>query len=77
MANKSAKLREWFDGLEPSKRQNLMKFGAIGAVFVLALGLYYASDQDKKVAPVAKPAVAVIEVGEGRLEDDMRATLEK
>jgi len=72
-----ARLREWFDGLEPQKRQSLMKFGAIAAVFALALGLYYASDQDKKVAPAAKPEVAVIEVGEGRLEDDMRSTLEK
>ena len=77
MANSRAKLREWFDGLEPKKRQDLLKVSAVAVVLVVALGLYYASGQANKKPPPAKPKVAVIEVGEDRLEDDMRSELER
>ena len=69
--------REWYDGLEPGRRQNLVKGGAVGTVLVAALALYYASGQDQKAPPPAKANVAVIDVGEGRLEDDMRSELER
>lgn len=71
------KVKEWFQTLEPTQRQQVLKFGAIGAVVVAALGLYYGSGQSEKAPPPKKADVTVIDVGEGRLEDDMRATLEK
>lgn len=77
MANNAAKLREWYDGLDPARRQGLIRAGTIGGVLAVALGLYYASGQDGKKPPPPRPAVAVIDVGEGRLEDDMRAQLER
>lgn len=75
--NPSNKLKEWYERQDPEKRLKLIKGGAICGVLAGALGLYYASGQDDKAPPPPPPEVTVIDVGEGRLEDDMRAQLEK
>lgn len=70
-------VKAWFEGLEPTQRQQVLKYSAIVGVVAVALGLYYGSGQSEKMPPPKKADVTVIDVGEGRLEDDMRATLEK
>lgn len=63
--------------MEPKKRTQVVKGGIVGIALVSFLGLYYMSGQNK-VAPIKpKAAVTTISVGESRLEDDIRASVEK
>lgn len=68
------KLKQWFEGLPPEKRQNVVKGGVVGAVIVVALALYYISGQDEKGPEEPKEAPVAIALGDERLEDDLRAS---
>lgn len=70
-------LRERWAKLDGKQRERTVKL-VIGVVGIsVAMMAYFATGQDKKVPPPAKAPAAVINVGEGRMEDDVRAQVEK
>lgn len=71
------KVRQWFDGLPPERRQKVVKGGVIVGVIVVALVLYYLSGQDDKEPEAPKETPIAIELGDERLEDDLRASFER
>ena len=69
-------LAAWWQRLDPKHRQNLVRTGIAFGGVALILGAYFGTGQQKKVVQPAKQ-VNVINVGEKRLEDDVRAQVEK
>ena len=73
------RVRDHYGQLEASQRANLTR-GALVIGFVgVALAAYYgAGDRaEEQAARRARPQVATIEVGDSRLEDDIRAQVER
>lgn len=70
-------LKEKLDAMEPEKRQKVVKGGIVMVGLVLALGLYYGSGQSEKKAPEPEVAPSVVQLGEGRLQDDIRAQVSR
>jgi conjugal transfer pilus assembly protein TraB len=69
-------LRAKWNALSAEQQQNARKGGLIAAVLVVAFGAYYASGKDKKKV-VAAPNVALVDVGDHRLQDDLRSQVER
>jgi conjugal transfer pilus assembly protein TraB len=70
--------RRWFAALPEKKRQNLVKAVLFGVGLIAILWFYGASKsntEDKKPKP--RTDVATISLGDSRLEDDLRAQVEK
>jgi conjugal transfer pilus assembly protein TraB len=70
--------RRWFAELPEKKRQNLVKAVLFGVGLVAILAFYSASKsntEDKKPKP--RTDVATISLGDSRLEDDLRAQVER
>lgn len=65
------------DAMEPEKRQNAIKGGIVGSAILITVAAYYLTGQDESTAPPPKAEVAVIELGDDRLEDDIRAQVER
>jgi len=65
------------EGMEPKKRSQVVKGGIVGVALVTFLALYYMSGRNKAPPVAPKQTVATISVGESRLEDDIRASVEK
>lgn len=65
------------DALEPEKRQKVIKGSILGAGALFFIGMYYATGQEDKKPPPPKEAASVIELGDARLEDDIRAQVQK
>ena len=63
-----------FDGEQKSK---YLRGGIVASVVVVVLFFYYASGQDEKRAAPPKETLDIINVGEGRLDDDIRSNIEK
>ncbi len=70
-------IRDRLDQLDPEKRQKVIKGSIIGAVVLSLVSLYYVTGQEKKKPPPPKEAASVIELGDARLEDDIRAQVSK
>lgn len=70
-------IRAKLDEMEPEKRQKVLKFGIVGIIAGFMIVLYYATGQEDKKPPPPTEAAAVIELGDSRLQDDMRAEFAK
>lgn len=68
--------REWWEKLEPKQRQRAVQVGIAVVGISAAVAMYYTTGQSKKIPPPPKQ-VSVIQVGENRLQDDIRAQVEK
>lgn len=66
-------VKERLDGMPPEKRQKVIKYGIIGGAAALVIGIYYMTGQDHKKPPPPKEAASVVELGDARMEDDIRA----
>lgn len=66
-----------WEELEPEKRQQVVKAGIVLGVIGIALLMYYGTGQDKKAPPPPKEEMQVIQLGDERLEDDIRAVVER
>lgn len=69
-------ITEKWEELDPEKRQQYVKFGVIAAVIAVALVLYYGTGRDEREPVKPVEALEVISLGDERLEDDIRATVE-
>jgi conjugal transfer pilus assembly protein TraB len=70
--------RQWFSSLPEKKRQNLVKAVLVGVGLVAILAFYSASkDNAEEKRPKPRTDVATISLGDSRLEDDLRAQVEK
>lgn len=65
------------DDMEPEKRQKTIKAAIIGGVCLVFVVLYYATGQEDKKPKPPPEAASVIELGDARLQDDMRASFAK
>lgn len=65
-----------WEQLDPEKRQQYIKFGVISVVVGIALILYYGTGRDEIEPPKPVEELEVISLGDERLEDDIRATVE-
>ena len=72
-----AAIKDRLNQMEPGRRQKVVKFGIVGAVIAALVGLYYGTGQEDKKPPPPKEAASVIELGDARLEDDIRAQVSK
>ena len=73
----SAVLGERLRAMEPKKRMHVVRGSIVGVLLAVFLGMYYMSGRSN-VAPVkAETPISTISVGESRLEDDIRASVEK
>jgi conjugal transfer pilus assembly protein TraB len=72
------RLSVWFNGLPEKKRQNLVKAVLMGLAIVVLI-FFYNSSKSTSDANKPKPLadVAPIALGDSRLEDDLRAQIEK
>lgn len=70
-------LKAWLDKQEPGKREKIVKYGLMGAGMGVLTILYYASGQDDKKPPPPPEEVSTLQLGEARLQDDIRATYQK
>lgn len=70
-------LKEKWDSLDPDQRQKLVKGGVIVGGLLLAVLLYYGSGQDQKGPAPPPEELEIIDVGENRLEDDIRSQVQK
>ncbi len=70
-------VRDRLDGMDPEKRQKTIKLSIVGAVVLGLVGMYYMTGQEKKKPPPPKEAASVIELGEARMQDDIRAQVSK
>jgi len=70
-------VKKKLDAMEPQKRQNVIKFSIVGVGALFFIGMYYMTGQDKKIPPPPKETPSVISLGDARLEDDIRATVQK
>ncbi len=70
--------RIWYGALQPGQRANLMKFAGVAIFIVILLGAYYATRGETAAKPKqTREKAAVIELGDSRLEDDIRSQVEK
>lgn len=72
-----AKFKAWLDKQEPEKRDKIVKYGLMGAVLSVMTVLYYVTGQDKNKPPPPPEQVSTLQLGEARLQDDIRASVEK
>ena len=70
-------LKAKFDQMDGKKRVNLIRGVVVIGGAVLLLGVYYGVARDEKPVLVKEKPAAVIELGDERLEDDIRAQVEK
>lgn len=70
-------IKDRLDAMEPKRRQNLVKGVLVSGVVLFLVALYYMTGQDQKQPPPPKEAAALLNLGDARLEDDMRATQAK
>jgi conjugal transfer pilus assembly protein TraB len=70
-------LRKRFGALKSGTRAALIKVGIIGGVLLVCLIGYYATGQREKKPPPPKQKFAVIQLGDSRLEDDIRSQVER
>ena len=66
-------VKERLDAMPPEKRQKFIKYGIVGGAAALVIGIYYMTGQDHKKPPPPKEAASVVELGDARMEDDIRA----
>lgn len=71
------RVRNRFDALPANQRERLIKLTMVTVVVCAIIGLYYATGQDEKKPPPAKEELKMIHLGDDRLEDDVRASVEK
>ncbi len=71
------KLQAKWDGFDPVKRQNWIRAGIAMVGIAVCLTAYFSTGQSKKNQPPPQHDVSVIKIGEGRLEDDVRAQVEQ
>jgi len=72
---KDGLMARW-QALAPQQRSQLMKAGIVAALLAVLGAGYYLTDQDKKKPPPAQH-VSLINVGDQRLQDDLRAQVER
>lgn len=70
-------IKEKLDAMEPQKRQKVQRAAIIAGIAGLMVILYYSTGQEAKKPQPAPEAAKVIELGDARLQDDMRATFSK
>lgn len=70
------RLRAKYDSLDPKKQEKISRGTILVVTMAIVVGLYYATDQDKKKPEAPKEKLVGIQLGE-RLDDDVRATVEK
>jgi conjugal transfer pilus assembly protein TraB len=70
-------LKQKFGKLESKTRDRLVKAGVVLSVLLLCLLGYYITGQKNKKPPPPAPKYAVIELGESRLQDDIRSQVER
>lgn len=73
----TAALRARFQAMEPKQRENTIKAVLVVGGILILVGFYYLSGQSDKKPPPPKEKLAVLELGESRLQDDVRAQVEK
>ena len=66
-----------WEALTPHQRQHAVRGAIISAGLLIVVGLYYLSGQHEKQPNVAREDLDVIELGDARLEDDIRAKVER
>ena len=66
-----------WEALTPNQRQNAVRGAIVTAGLLIVVGLYYLSGQNDKQPKVARDDLDVIELGDARLEDDIRAKVER
>ena len=66
-----------WEALTPHQRQHAVRGAIIAAGLLIVVGLYYLSGQHEKQPNVARDDLDVIELGDARLEDDIRAKVER
>ena len=72
-----AHIRSKLDAMEPAKRINVIRGAVIGGLVTGMVGLYYLTGQDAKKPPPPAETPVGIELGDARLEDDIRAQVAK
>src|ERR1700730_2076769 len=70
-------LKRRFQALNSKTRDVLVKGGIVLAGLLVCLLAYYATGQKYKKPPPPKEKFAVIDLGESRLQDDIRSQVEK
>lgn len=70
-------LKEKWDELDPEKRAKLVKAGIVVIGLAIAMALYYGSGKADKKPAAPKVPPSVVQLGEGRLQDDIRATVQR
>lgn len=70
-------LKEKWDELDPEKRAKLVKAGIVVIGLMIAMALYYGSGKADNKPVAAKAPPSVVQLGEGRLQDDIRATVQR
>jgi conjugal transfer pilus assembly protein TraB len=70
-------LKKKFQGLNSKTRDVLVKGGIVIAGLLICLLAYYATGQKYKKPPPPKEKFAVIDLGESRLQDDIRSQVQK
>lgn len=70
-------IRQKFSTLNSGTRDVLVKAGIVVGILVICLLAYYVTGQKDKKPPPPKEKFAVIELGDSRLEDDIRSQVEK
>ena len=71
-------IKSKFDQLDGKKRENLIRGSVIVGLLAILLGVYYGLNKDDHQPAVAKEEAAVaVELGDERLEDDIRAQVER
>jgi len=70
-------IKKRLDEMEPEKRQKVIKAAIIGGIVAVVFVLYYGSGQDAKKPPPPPEVASVIELGDARLQDDIRAQFGK
>ncbi len=71
------RLRIRWEALTPDQRQNAIRGGIVAVGLLIVLALYYLSGQADPPAQTAQNPLDVIELGDARLEDDIRAKVER
>lgn len=71
--------QEKWNNLEHSKRQNIVKYGSIIVILLFIVSIYYISgrDEERIQNEIKQEPIDIIEVGESRLEDDIRYQISK